>query len=401
MQSGINFFIVVSFAALASAGLAWGSGTLPETASAGDVNEVSEPAFPYVAQIIADDVYIRSGPGTNYYPCGRLNKDDRVTVVGSQFSWLRIVPPAGSFSWISARYVSVDPNNPSAGIVTGNAVQVYVGSDYRDLMRCTTTQVRLNKGEKVKLMGQEKDNYYKIAPPTGGYRWVSTKYAKPVGPVGQTLPKTIAPPPPPPQAPPTDTVETTDSNDTTAVVPSKISVEADKLTEYYALEKQLEAERAKQIDQQDYSDIKKALLKIAADKEAGKAARYSEFAVKHIARFEFALKVAKAVRLQDAQLRKIKDDIAKARTKRLADMQELGRFAVIGQFQVSKVYVEQTYQVVDDSGKITCYALPTGPASQMDLSKFVGRKVGLIGTIEPHVQTSGALVRFTQIVELK
>lgn len=390
MQSAINFFILVSLAALASIGFAQEAGTLPETVPPGDANEISAQTFPYVAQIIADDVYIRSGPGTHYYTCGRLNKADRVTVVGSQFSWSRIVPPAGSFSWISARYVSVDPNNPGTGIVAGNAVQVYVGSDYRDLMRCTTTQLRLNKGEKVKLMGQEKDNYYKIAPPTGVYRWVSTKYTKSIGPVGQTSPTAVAP-----SALPTDT------NDTTAVVPTKIAIEANKLTEYYALEKQMEAERAKPIDQQDYSDIKKAFLKIAGDKEAGKAARYSEFAVNQIERFELALEVAKAVRLQDARLRKIKDDIAKAKAKRLAEVQGLGRFAVIGQFQISKVYVEQTYQVVDDSGKITCYALPTDPASQMDLSKFVDRKVGLVGTIEPHVQTAGALVRFAQIVELK
>jgi len=381
MQSAINFFILVSLAALASIGFAQEAGTLPETVPPGDANEISAQTFPYVAQIIADDVYIRSGPGTHYYPCGRLNKADRVTVVGSQFSWSRIVPPAGSFSWISARYVSVDPNNPGTGIIAGNAVQVYVGSDYRDLMRCTTTQLRLNKGEKVKLMGQEKDNYYKIAPPTGVYRWVSTKYTKLIGPVGQPSP--------------------TDTNDTTAVVPTKIPIEANKLTEYYALEKQMEAERAKPIDQQDYSDIKKAFLKIAGDKEASKAARYSEFAVNQIERFELALEVAKAVRLQDARLRKIKDDIAKAKAKRLAEVQGLGRFAVIGQFQISKVYVEQTYQVVDDSGKITCYALPTGPASQKDLSKFVDRKVGLVGTIEPHMQTAGALVRFAQIVELK
>ena len=48
---------------------------------------------------------------------------------------------------------------------------------------------------------------------------------------------------------------------------------------------------------------------------------------------------------------------------------------------------------------MVCYALPTGAASQMDLNGFVGQKVGLVGTIEPHLPTKKALVRFTAIVK--
>ncbi|MHC4509431.1 MAG: hypothetical protein ACYTAO_10815 [Planctomycetota bacterium] len=50
---------------------------------------------------------------------------------------------------------------------------------------------------------------------------------------------------------------------------------------------------------------------------------------------------------------------------------------------------------------MVCYALPAGAAAQRDLSGLIGRKVGLIGTIEPHKPTAGALVRFTNVVELK
>jgi hypothetical protein len=55
---------------------------------------------------------------------------------------------------------------------------------------------------------------------------------------------------------------------------------------------------------------------------------------------------------------------------------------------------------MDNSNKTICYALPTGPASNMDLSKLVDSKVGLVGKIEPHLQTAGALVRFTEIAEV-
>ena len=96
--------------------------------SAEDVNEPVFPPFPYIAQITADNVNIRSGPGTNYYSCGKLYNANRAKVVARKFSWSQIVPPKGSFSWISKQYVEIDPNEPGSGIVTGDNVRVYAGS---------------------------------------------------------------------------------------------------------------------------------------------------------------------------------------------------------------------------------------------------------------------------------
>lgn len=386
MRAYINFFILIIPAVLLSVGFA------QETAaSAGDVNEVSIPSFPYVGEITGNNIYIRSGPGTNYYTCGKLDKADRVKVVSRKTVWSRIVPPAGSFSWISKRYVNIDPADSSTGIVTGDAVRIYAGSNYRQPIYSDRLQGKLDKGDKVRLMGEEKDDYYKVAPPSFAYLWVSTQYIKPLGPIGEVV----------------LTIESKAGpmTDIPAVVPVNSSVEAEKLKEYYALEKQIEAERARPIAQQNYADIKKALVKIAGSKEAGKAVRYSEFAIKQIERFELALRVAKAVRLQDAQLQQIKEGIQKARAARLAQVPDLGRFAVIGQFQISNIYGPEAelkrYRIIDAAGKTICYALPSGLASKMSLGKFVGRKVGLVGTIEPHLQTSGALVRFAEITELK
>ena len=173
---------------------------------------------------------------------------------------------------------------------------------------------------------------------------------------------------------------------------------------YLGLKKQINSERTKPIEQQNYTDIKKTLLEIANNKEAGKAARYSEFVLKQIERFELAQKVDQEVSLQDKQLRKIENGIEKARDTKLAEVPSLDRFAVIGRLQISNVYDAEAerkhYLLMDDSGKIICYALPSGSAANMDLSSFIGQKVGLAGTIEPHPQTSGALVRFTEIVKL-
>ena len=387
MQSHINSLVLVVLAVLASVGFAQ-QAVSPAPATAADVNAAGTLSFPYVAEITADNVNIRSGPGTNYYSCGKLSKADRVKVVGSQFSWSRIVPPAGSFSWISMQYVSIDTDNPAVGIVTGDAVRVYAGSDKVKPMHSTTVQMKLNRGDRVELLGEERGDYYKIVPPAGTYLWVSTEYTEPLGSVGEfplvvERPREIEP-------------------DTGVAVPTDI--ETEKLKEYYALQGQIKAEQAKPIAEQDYADIKKALLDIAEDKEAGKAGRYSALAIERIKRFELAGAVAIELRLQDAQLQQVQQRIDKARARKLAEVQDLGRFAVVGRLQASSIYGPETglkhYRIVDDSGKTICYALPSGPASKMDLGRLIDRRVGLLGTVEPHPATGGALVRFTEIVEL-
>jgi hypothetical protein len=77
----------------------------------------------------------------------------------------------------------------------------------------------------------------------------------------------------------------------------------------------------------------------------------------------------------------------------------MGKFAIIGEFQTYQTYGPGNYRIVNEAGKMICYALPAGTASQMDLTGFVGQKVGLVGTIEPHLSTKKALVRFTEIVK--
>jgi uncharacterized protein YgiM (DUF1202 family) len=381
MQSYIKLFAIVILTSLVSVGFAQEAAT-PTSGT----DEAGAPAFPYMAEITGDNVYIRSGPGTNFYYCGKLNKGDKVKVIGKQFSWARVVPPAGSFSWISMQYVSIDPDNPTVGSVTGDRVRVYAGSDFIKTLHSKTLQGKLDQGNKVKLLGEQMDDYYKIAPPSFSYLWVSINFTKPLKQVIEVAP-TIEPPIIKP---------TTEPNE---VVPEPVSPEA-ALEIYSALKEQFDTERAKPIDQQNYADIKEALIKIAGNKTADKAARYAEFVLNQIKDFELVLEVAKAVRLQNVQLQKIRERIDKARATKLAEFQDLGRFAVVGKLQTFTTYGPGHYRIIDKSGKTICYALPSPQVSKMQLSKLIDRKVGLLGTIEPHRQTAGALVRFTKVVEL-
>lgn len=394
MQSRPYPLIFIVLVISTSAGLAKEPAvTDPQPAAAADANQAAAIAFPYVAQITGNSVNIRSGPGTNYYPCGKLNKTDRVIVVGTKFSWSQIVPPQGSFSWISKEYVSTDANNPTTGTVTGDNVRVYAGAEDLKPMHSTSLQLKHNKTERVRLLGEEKDGYYKIAPPEGAYLWVLSQYTKPLGAVGE-IEVTIEEP-----EPAVERGEDRPSVVTTGPAQPEI------LKEYYVLQKQFETERAKPIRQQNYEGIKKAIGEIAANKQAGNAARYAEYTLGQIKRCELAQQVAGELELQDKQLQRAGRRIEKALAAKLTQIEDLGRFAIIGKFQTSNVYDSEGelkyYRIIDDSGNTSCYVLPGGTARDIDLSKFVGRKVGLIGTIEPHQQTSGALVRFTEIAELK
>ena len=383
MRSYKNLFIFVTLVCLVSVGFAQQSG---------GSKEVDTSSFPYTAEITGNDVYVRSGPGTNFYHCGKLSAGEKVKVVDKQFSWSRIVPPADSFSWISMQYVDVAPNDQTVGTVTGDNVRVYAGSDYVKPLYSTTLQGKLSKGEKVKLLGEQLDDYYKIAPPPFAYLWVSTQFTKPV-PEPVVVPPAPTPTPVEPKVGPT---EPSDVNATTPVVPTTAAPKT-PLEKYRELKDQVKAENAKPADQQDYTELKKALLEIAEDEQAGNAARYAQFVVGQIEGYELALAVVKQVELQNQQLEKTKTKIDKAKETRLAEIENMGKFAITGEFQTYVTYGPGNYRILDEDGKMVCYALPTGAASQMDLSGFVGQKVGLVGTIEPHLPTKKALIRFTAI----
>lgn len=77
-------------------------------------------------------VEVRSGPTMEYYPTSRLQPGDSVIVLREskdQPGWFAIAPPAGSFSWIDAKYVVVQMGRQGVVAVDGNgAAAVLPGS---------------------------------------------------------------------------------------------------------------------------------------------------------------------------------------------------------------------------------------------------------------------------------
>ncbi len=354
-------------------------------------NIVTQPDFPYFAETTGDNVYVRSGPGTNYYRCGKLGHGYIVKIVSATNVWSRILPPEGFFSWISKQYVTIDSSNPDLGVVTGDEVRVYAGSQYYEPIHSDRIQVHLNRGDKVMLLGEEMGDYYKIIPPSGAFFWVSTQYTMPV-----TVP--AAEPQPAPQPHP---VAAPASEPTPAVIPTTIPVDSQRLRQYYDAQELTKAEYKKPLGEQNYSQAKKILDNLLAADDSDKAARYTKFTLGQIERYELAAAVDKEISLQDAELNQIYSRIDQAQSERLAEFQDLGQFAVIGNLKTSNVYGPEEvllhYIISDEKGKVICYALPSDDASRIDLSQFIGQKVGLVGQIEPHPQTAGALVKFSEV----
>jgi hypothetical protein len=375
----------------------WVSALFP-VAFAQTLTTTLQPGFPYKAEVTGSSVNVRAGSSKQTYECGRLNVADTVEVFGEEQGFAKIVPPPGSFSWIAMQYVAINFKVPTTGIVTGNNVQVYAGSDYREPVNSNVVQTTVSRGDIVQLKAEEKGGYFKIHPPKGSFLWVSTLYLKQIDePVVQS-PIII---PNPAELPadinvPLVSVAPTDPNTSKDVLS-----EASLLKQYYEIQAQIKLQLGKPIDEQDYTEIKKSLTVMAATQDTVRAARYADFTLKKIQGYELAISVSKQISAQDLQLAATKEKIEKALAERVAQIENLGRFAVIGTLKPSSVFdgspAMQRFRIQDDKGKTICYVKPVKLAKTKDMTVYFGKKVGLVGQIKVYPNSGGALVEFSEI----
>ena len=405
----VNLFILAGLIILTSVSPAQGVSQQPAIKTARDADK----AFPHIAEVIGTNVYIRSGSGTAYYFCGKISSPAKVTVVDQKNDWSKIIPPQGSFSWISKNYVHLNPKNKLIGTVTGDSVRIWAGTANIEPMFSHSQQTKLNEGDHVRLTGQEKGDHYMILPPPGAHLWISSRHLNYIGPVPE--PKPIILPPKPLPARPQDLESVPElgplpefkpESDQAPLVPTaiKVPVKAQMLNECRNLAKKIDAELKKPIDQQNYKDIIKALTAIANNPQAGKARFYARYHLDKAERFDLALTADKQLKVQKAKLAHLRQQIDERRSDKLKNIPDPGKFIVTGQLRSSNIYTSQTgrkrFLIVNDVGKILCYAVPDESAADINAEDFLHRKVGLLGKVvsDPHNPVS--LVRFTEIVEL-
>jgi len=142
-----------------------------------------ETTFPYKASVTSNEVYVRSGPGKNYYPTNKLNPGDEVEVYRHDpGGWYAIRPTKGSYTWVSGRFLELTEDGLAK--ISADEVAARVGSEFSDIR--DVIQVRLRRGEVVEVLdkkqfgsGPEAGTWYKIAPPSGEFRWIFGKYVDP------------------------------------------------------------------------------------------------------------------------------------------------------------------------------------------------------------------------------
>jgi hypothetical protein len=418
--------------------------------------ESTTPTFPYIGEITGQDVYVRSGAGTAYYFTTKLNAPTRVTVTGHKYRWAEILPPAGSFSWIYKNYVKLDSANPGIGIVTGDTVRVWAGSEGVAPANSSSMQAKLNTGDQVRLLetGGTGD-YYKIEPPVGARLYVSLDYVKYVGPVpavkpvlpprpGTTAvePKPIQPaeakpatpgttqtkpePKPAPTEAPVVTADQTDpateSEGTQATEPAQQGTETGETTEgtqeptppardtskerqlveqCREIEKQITAELAKPLEQQDYSALRKQLQAITADPAAGNAKVYADYYLSRIEAYELVRSVNEQIQQNDQELAAIRQKVEADLEAKLGQIPNRGRYLIRGRIRPSNIYTAKTgqkrYIILDDTGRIVAYAVPANPIADLSVKSVLDKVVGLVGKVVNDPKNPITLIEFAEV----
>lgn len=147
-----------------------------------------EVAFPYTAYVVADDAYVRSGPGSQYYPTEQLPFGTPVEVYRHDpGGWYAVRPTAEAFSWVSSRYVKVETD--TQGVIVADRVVARVGSAFSDVR--DVIQIYLDRGETIELLGAKQFGsgdaaqiWYRIAPPAGEFRWIAGQHVSREPPPG-------------------------------------------------------------------------------------------------------------------------------------------------------------------------------------------------------------------------
>ncbi len=418
----IGLTLQISVGLVATQGIAVGAGEITTTAY----------TMPFIAEVAGTEVNVRSGAGTAFYNTGKVNTPGKVTVVGEKTGWYEIIPPVGSFSWISKEFVDVDTTNPGIGMVNDAGVRIWAGSDYRDPMRSSSLQVKLNKGDIVKLIDTESQGgaYYRIVPPPGAHLWISKNYLKYVEAISRpshdfmikSEPEVnVNPVVTPVVTPVVETVvdpmvdinvdepivttpSVSDPPAETVTVVEDGSVEKRRVDECYALAKQIAEELKKPLEAQDYDEYGRALTVVLNDPQAGKAVRYAKYQLGQIKRFELAQQVDQDVKKQDSALARLRQEIREKYAVRIAGIPNPGKYIIKGKIQASLVYTGQSgqkrYKILNDAGKIVCYAVPAAGTTATNIDNLIGRSIGLKGTIVTDKVNPIGLVTFTAIEEL-
>jgi len=355
----------------------------------------------YVGVVTGTNVYVRCYASMTGYPCTKLSHPARVVVVGKPLSgWLQILPPPGVFSVISKDYVRPDASGTS-GVVTGDNVWVRAGGSLRE-KDFFGLQTQLNRGDKVKILGQI-DKWYKITPPKGIYFYISQRYVKPATAEDKKQP---AP------AKPATRPASTQPDQAPAAAAGKV-VKTDQsqqalaraIREFRKLEAELKAQLAMPAEQRDLPGLitKFEAVEVPPDSHLQPYVDY------YVAYLKMAIARDTQRKKFEALVKSTDDTQREYETKRrLRQAKQLTKqgipYAARGVLGASAIYTgtaggPKRYVLRDPAtGAIKAYAQQAAGAAAMD--QYVGKEVGLVGQrrYEPEIRTD--VVHVTRVMVL-
>ncbi len=134
-----------------------------------------EVTFPYRAYVTSNDVYVRSGPGKNYYPTNKLAVGTAVEVYRHDpGGWYAVRPPEGSFAWVSGRYLQpTGDEGLQGGRRRGGGPGGSEFSDIRDVIQVHCTVERSSRfWRKRSLARGQKPRMVQDCSAVREFRWV-------------------------------------------------------------------------------------------------------------------------------------------------------------------------------------------------------------------------------------
>jgi hypothetical protein len=134
--------------------------------------------FPYRAWVESPKAEVRGGAGERFLVTGALTAGDEVEVYRHDpGGWCAIRPPEGSFSWLFGDQLKLLAED--LGEVTDEGARALVGSSSSE--ERSISHVALRRGERVIVLDSSaaaEGTWYKIAPPSGEFRFVHQKHLK-------------------------------------------------------------------------------------------------------------------------------------------------------------------------------------------------------------------------------
>lgn len=377
----------ITAAVVVCAGTLWAQSTRP-------ASESKPTPIGKVGVVKGTNVYVRSGPSTNYYPVLKLNTGDKIKVVESNYGWLTIDSPPGTYSLIDSTFI--DKTDDHTGTCNGDRVWVYAGSDLDK--RNYAKQVQLNKGDKINILGTTEDKAFcKITPPAGAHLYMSADFVDLAGGASKVEPvkpgdlkKTQVEVAGMVSTRPADNDESASGSlgghpvKTLPPYEPRTQVLSQYQTKIKAIESEISAELAKPIEEQVLEPMLPKLKELAEQSEDLTAQLYAQSRIKQMQdKIELNAAVKEMQELRKNAISEA-DRLAaeRARMKPVRHDYNVEDLVVHGEIVFSGLYDgsgsrPKRWRVVDPETRNTIAYIVISPGSSIDPAQYYGKFVGV------------------------